>query len=156
MQFFNDVLDFFETLTFIDYVFFFAIIILLILIITLIYFIKSNKEVFEQENENSDDLKAITNKLANSHPRVEFTSYEKDQEEKAIISYDELLKKSKLSQINYDEETNLDGLSIKKISFDENSIMENKPSQTPNVRVISYQNEEKFLAALKELQSLLS
>lgn len=156
MQFFSDILDFIKTLTFIDYVFFFAIVILLVLIITLIYFIKSNKEVFEEENENPDDLKAITNQLANSHPKIEFTSYEKDQEEKAIISYDELLKKSKLSQLNYDEETNLDGLSIKKISFDETPIIEKEPSQTPNVRVISYQNEEKFLAALKELQSLLS
>lgn len=156
MQLLNDILEFLKTLTLIDYIFFFAVIILLILIITLIYFIKSNNEVFISENPNTSDLKAITKKLEEDHPRIEFTDYEKDQEEKAIISYDELLKKSKSSTINYDEETNLDGLSIKKINLDEPLILNDEIKPTGNVRVISYQQEEKFLAALKQLQSMLS
>ncbi len=158
MHIFKDILDFINTLTFIDYVFFFAVILLLILIITLIYFIKSNNEVFQSNETSSNDLIEITKKLEQEEekPRIEFTSYEQDQEDKAIISYDELVKKGKLGQINYEDEQNYDGLSIKKISLEEGSPPEVEEEPKSSIRVISYQNEEQFLIALKKLQSLLN
>ncbi len=156
MHIFKDILDFINTLTFIDYVFFFAVILLLILVITLIYFIKSNNDVFSNKSKPDNDLVEITKKLEEEKPRIELTSYEQDQEDKAIISYDELVQKGKLGQINYEDEQDLDGLSVKKINIDgieSDSSVTNLP---PTIRVISYQNEEQFLRALKQLQSLLN
>ena len=155
MQVFKDVLEFIKSLTFIDYIFFFAVVILLILIITLIYFIKSNDDIFETETD-SNDLKEITKQLEKEKPRIEFTEYEKDQEDKAIISYDELLSKKNLGELNYEEEKDLDGLSVKKVNLDDTNINVSEASETPKVRLMSYQNEEKFLESLKALQNLLN
>ena len=157
MHWFNDIIDFVKTLTFVDYVFFFAIVILLILVVTLLYFIKSNNDVFENNNESKNELLEITKKLETEKPRIEFTSYEKDQEDKAIISYDELLEKNKKGELNYDEELDLNGISVKKINLEELPKTDSKnQSNESTIRVISYQNEEKFLLALKQLQSLLN
>jgi hypothetical protein len=159
MHIFKDIIDFIKTLTVVDYVFFFAVILLLVLIITLVYFIKSNNEVFIETTASSNDsneIKDIAQKLEIEKPRVEFTPYEKDQEDKAIISYEELVQKSKTGQINYEEEKDLEGLSVKKINLDETITDTSEETPISEVRVISYQNEENFLQALKKLQSLLN
>ena len=46
------------------------------------------------------------------------TEYEKEQEEKAIISYEELVNSIKKKKINYEDEKNDKDVSIKKIDLD--------------------------------------
>ncbi len=166
MQFFKDIFEFLKSLTFIDYIFFFAIIVLLILIVTLIYFIKINDEVFlnKKDKENLETtkemaiVKEITKNMVNKEPKtVSFTDYEKDQEEKAIISYDELLKHDNNYEINYEKEEVYDDLKVKKIDLD-HLIMDKEENPKPNFagRAISFQKEEAFLQALKRLQNGLN
>ena len=124
MQILDDIMNFLKTLSFVDVIFFFAVLALMLLIIVLIYFIRENQ--YEEEinnltpgnnlppktNNNSDEiasLKEITEALENAEPSaINLNKYEEDQEEKAIISYDELLKKKNDFAINYSEEEALD------------------------------------------------
>ncbi len=157
MQILYDMKDFLETLTFVDFVFFFAVIVLLILIITLIYFIKINEEVLN-ESKSKSELELINEAILKDNESLtnNFVSFEKEQEEKAIISYDELIKKNNNCTISYSEEKEIDGLLVKKIEtssdYNENIVV----PDTSSVRVISYQKEEEFLKALKNLKSMLS
>ena len=160
MKLFNDIDDFLETLSFIDVVFFFAVLILIILVVTLIYFIKINKD--DEEDKKQDDetaemkiVKEIRENMKNDDVVINFTDYEKDQEEKAIISYDELLNKSNKYGLNYEKEDIYDDLSVKKVDLDN---LVNKNSEikvNSDVRVISFAKEEAFLEALKRLQKEL-
>ena len=160
MKLFNDIGDFLETLSFIDVVFFFAVLILIILVVTLIYFIKINKD--DEEDKKQDDetaemkiVKEIRENMKNDDVVINFTDYEKDQEEKAIISYDELLNKSNKYGLNYEKEDVYDDLSVKKVDLDN---LVNKNSEikvNSDVRVISFAKEEAFLEALKQLKKEL-
>lgn len=198
MNLLNDIYRFISCLSFVDIVFFIAIITLLILLVTLVYFIRINKDVLDEDdlfppsnfkkeeplieekkdiieqieirkpesvaNEYNDeegellDLESLTKKLKaeENSERVTCTEYEKDQEEKAIISYDELLQKHNRYAINYEKEEILDDLIVKKVNLNDlvNKNVEEEIKE--EVRVISYQKEEAFLSALKELNSLLN
>ena len=118
------------------------------------------EEVFKEKDEmvNKDetnqemvDLQSITKDLENkqNEKTIDFTSYEAEQEEKAIISYDELLEASKKVSINYPEEKNIDNTG--KIELDPI-----KKELNSKVELVSYEHEEDFLKALKQLQSLLN
>ena len=70
-------------------------------------FIKINKD--DEEEKKQDDetaemkiVKEIRENMKNDDVVINFTDYEKDQEEKAIISYDELLNKSNKYGLNYE------------------------------------------------------
>ncbi len=182
MNIFKDVIGFINTLTFIDFVFFFSVVLLIILIVSLIYFIKINDEVFEKveeskseslvnvdtvtavsdiydENEEGEllDLQALTKQLEeNKGMNIDLTAYEKEQEERAIISYDELLKKTNNSKINYENEEIIDDITVKKVDLANlvSNIENNEPKIS--VQVISYEKEEAFLQALKQLQQNLN
>lgn len=193
MSIFKDIYNFINSLSFVDIVFLVAVIILLILIITLIYFIKINKEVFDEndllnvkikkekkedivdkiikndiennkEEEYNDeegellDLEGLTKKLEQekNSEELKIDNYEKEQEEKAIISYDELLKKKNHYAINYEKEEVVDDLIIKKVNLNNLINTDIKDDNSNVVKVISYQKEEEFLKALKELNSLLN
>ena len=91
----------------VDIIFFFAVLILMILIVTLIYFIKINNETEEKDLEETQEMKIakeLRDSMKNSEPTIKFTDYEKDQEDKAIISYDELLNKGNNYELNYEKE----------------------------------------------------
>ena len=77
------------------------------------------------------------------------------QKEKAIISYDELLQRQNKYAVNYEKEEIIDDLVVKKVDLND---LVNKDEQVKikEVRVISYEKEEAFLNALKELNSLLN
>ena len=142
----------------VDIIFFFAVLILMILIVTLIYFIKINNETEEKDLEETQEMKIakeLRDSMKNSEPTIKFTDYEKDQEDKAIISYDELLNKGNNYELNYEKEEMHDDLSVKKVNLD--NLIKEKNDSTPNleVRVISFQKEEAFLEALKRLQQEL-
>ena len=108
-QLLKDMLHFITGFNQMDLLLYFAVLILIILVVSLIYIIKTSDEEEEYTNpeegttlynEEDVDLKEIiTNIEESTPPVVEYTDYEKEQEEKAIISYDELLERSKMGMI---------------------------------------------------------
>lgn len=173
MQIIDDIMNFLKTLSFVDVVFFFAVLALMLLIIVLIYFIRENRAEEEMDfpsqgnnlppkNDNNNDeitsLKEITEALENAEPSaINLNKYEEDQEEKAIISYDELLKRKNDFAINYSEEESLDDdLTVKKVDLDNLINKEVRVKPEIKVSVISYEKEEAFLEALKKLQQTLN
>ena len=142
----------------VDIIFFFAVLILMILIVTLIYFIKINNETEEKDLEETQEMKIakeLRDSMKNSEPTIKFTDYEKDQEDKAIISYDELLNKGNNYELNYEKEEMHDDLSVKKVYLDNLVNKNNNTVSNIEVRLISFQKEEAFLEALKRLQKEL-
>ena len=113
-------------------------------------------EEFNDEEGELLDLKSLTEKLANEEREpLGVQEYEKEQEEKAIISYDELLKKKNKYAVNYEKEEVLDDLVVKKVDLND-LVNKNVIDEIKEVRVISYEKEEAFLNALKELNKLLN
>lgn len=159
MKFFSDIGEFLKTLNFVDIVFFFAVVILMVLIVTLIYFIKINNDEEQKDvKEETAEMKIvreIQENLGKEEQTVKFTDYERDQEDKAIISYDELLNKGSNYTLNYEKEELKDDVSIKKVNLDD--LLKKQEAETPkvDVRVISFAKEEAFLQALKQLQKEL-
>ena len=142
----------------VDIIFFFSVLILMILIVTLIYFIKINNETEEKDLEETQEMKIakeLRDSMKNSEPTIKFTDYEKDQEDKAIISYDELLNKGNNYELNYEKEEMHDDLSVKKVDLDNLVNKNNNTVSNIEVRLISFQKEEAFLEALKRLQKEL-
>lgn len=166
MKFFSDVIEFLKNLSFVDIVFFFAILILMVLVVTLIYFIKINNDMPEIINEVKDDdekldettemqiVKEIEKAVNDPKRDVIISQYEKEQEDKAIISYEELVDKSSNYHLNYENEENNDNLSIKKINLEDFSGINTEKTKM-EARVISFAKEEAFLEALKKLQQEL-
>lgn len=140
---FNEIVSFISTLKLVDYIFFFAIITLFILILTLIYFIKINDQVFEQELEKKT-IKKITKTIEKetkpkSHILDEF---EQEQENTAIISCEELLNSDNNNlELNVVEEKEIGDISIKKLDG-ENTFLPAGSSE--------YKKEELFLSTLKK------
>lgn len=171
MHIIYDTVGFIKTLAFVDVIFFLAVLGLMLLVITLIYFIKENNDdEFNKAEENAAptiegideeilNLKEIKDALesASEPDVVNLSRYEEEQEEKAIISYEELLKRKQDFAINYtDEEEIEDDLTVRKVDLDN---LLNKDVVEPsniNVTVISYKKEEAFLEALKNLQHMLN
>lgn len=182
MNIFSDMIGFLNTLTFIDLVFFFSVVLLIILIVSLIYFVKINDEVFDkkgvvEEKQNAIDkietplpqafnddeegelldLQAITKALEeNKNLNIDLTEYEKEQEERAIISYEELLKKTNNAEINYETEQVVDDITIKKVDLANLVNLTERAETKIKVQIISYEREEAFLDALKKLQQNLN
>ncbi len=123
------------------------------------------------------DLQNIVNTLDESpKPIIDMTAYEEEQEKKAIISYDELLQSANSKPISYDEEKMIDDvIPVKKIQtaslelpkIKNETIIQNlelKPkepkieinSENSSSKLFSYEKEEAFLKALKELNELLN
>ena len=186
---FLDFTSFIKSLTLIDILFILSLIGLVVLIVTLLYIIKVNNEdnieiiddnevkketqiqQLENKEENEElDLARISKEIdENPTKPITLNDYEREQEEKAIISYDELIKTKEipLEEINYKNEENVDGLTVKTVNLDEitkpielpkikttdSNLSEEKPSLN---KLISYEKEDEFLAALKQLESLLN
>jgi hypothetical protein len=178
--------NFITSLGLVDVIFLAAILLLIILIVVLIYIIRINDgEMFEDDAEeekaqslkdnilktatDSDtdiDLAQISKDIESSEPKpIILNKYEQEQEEKAIISYDELLKTKQNYQINYQDEEDVEGLKVKKIDVNNlTSILPSNNDSYPNTDdcynkqtiLISYDKEEAFLAALKKLQKQLN
>ena len=93
--------------------------------------------------------------LKNIKP-IDFTPYEKEEEEKAIISYDELLSNTGQYELNYlNEEKNGDVL-VKTVDL--NNLINVKKSEPikMEVHLMSLRKEEEFLKTLKELSKSLN
>lgn len=145
--FIKDLIDLLNVFTLLDYILFFSVVFLLILVLILVYFIKINeapKETFEQKPIKNEDKINV------------FSSYEEEQEKKAVISYEELKKVNQNKKINYEEEINIDGINIKKINLQDLYTDEEEPvNESRNIIIIDTRHEEEFLNTLKRLQSVL-
>ena len=155
----KDIILFLKNLTFVDYVFFFTVIFLIILVVSLVYFIKINEDVIEKEEKltDPDNLKNIAAAIKKEAKPITFTSYEQEQEDKAIISYDELLSNTGEYQLNYSSEDDSAGISVKKFDLD-NLVNPTVKVEGPKLQVhlMPLKREEEFLKALKELQKSLN
>lgn len=188
---FQDVLGIFTSFSLVDYVLYIAVVTLIILIVSLIYVIHNEKEEVNEDIENKEsegvldmkpkaneiddeiDLQNIVNMIdENPKPLADMTLYEEEQEKRAIISYDELIKEAKAKPLYYDQEELVDDvIPVKRIQttpkketplvLPELKLEKKEPEFTVDVmentsKLFTYEKEEAFLKALKELEKLLN
>ena len=133
----------------------------LILIILALLWILNKKENMMKNKQERFDLEAITKNISENYKpvNVRLTSYEQEQEDNAIISYEELVNKMNSSKINYDnsyihEESDID---VRKIEVDKDIDEEKEfvSNKTSGLNMMNYEKEEEFLNILKKLQESL-
>ncbi|MFA7120415.1 MAG: hypothetical protein WC277_02955 [Bacilli bacterium] len=143
-----------------DYFFFIGTFLLIVLFIYVLYLIKlSDLEANEKNGIIADDfdIASVANAIEKEYKpeAIKLTNYEVEQENNAIISYEELVKNKDKIGIGYDDEYayELPELDVKKINLTNqiNNIEEPKL----DVKLMQYDKEEAFLKALKELQENL-
>ena len=175
-----------ENFTNSDALVFIFVIFLIVVSMMMVYLVYSqNKQLTQElmmrdkkarEDKNKElDLRALSKELesAPKEKNIELTSYEAEQEEKAIISYEELVDANKNLGINYSDTDELDNIVVKKVDLEntgkinideiqeqaaqkvveESPIVEEEPATDS---VLTYEHEEEFLETLKQLQSLLN
>ena len=164
----KNIFGFIYSLSMGDYFFFIGTFLLIVLFIYIIYLIKCSDDekpkLLNKKNNNVADIfdiEAVTKAIEKDYKpeNIKLTTYEEDQESNAIISYDELLNNKDKPSISYDDEYVFDNqipdISVKK--FDLNNPTNNKIENPKlDVKLMSYDKEEDFLKALKELQQNLS
>lgn len=150
-----------QLVTMIDLLIVALIIWLIFISIILLDFIKNkekNMNTVRKAKADMIDLEAITRNIEENYKpvNIELTSYEQEQENNAIISYEELLKNKNSNQINYDDEfENSTDISVKKVNLEKN-VGTSVPPTKIEVNLMSYEKEEAFLKALKQLQNDLA
>jgi hypothetical protein len=134
----------------------------MILISIILLILLKNKErnmsALLKSKKDMIDLEKITKNIETNYKPaiVELTSYEQEQENNAIISYEELLASRNNSDVNYDNEyKNNTDIGIKKVSFS-NSKGESIGQTKIEVNLMNYEKEEAFLKALRQLQKDLA
>lgn len=143
---------------------FLSILCILVLLIIFIYIdicLDKKEKKMAIEKKNRVDLETITQNIERDYKPliVKLTSYEQEQEDNAVISYDELVKR-KNEEFNYDSEfknnTNVD---VKKIDLENEPEVRAKETKVESGEIKAslntYEKEEDFLKALKQLQSNL-
>ena len=105
------------------------------------------------------DLLSVSHELE-SLPRerkVSLTPYEEEQEEKAIISYDELVNR-KNENISYNNEfrTADNDILVKQVDLDMTQKVDLESSNDIREKDKDYKHEEEFLKSLKDLQKVLN
>lgn len=146
----------------IDDLLFITVIIWMILISIIILNSMKNKErsmsARLKSRKDMIDLEAITKNIETNYKPaiVELTSYEQEQENNAIISYDELLEARGKDGVNYDSEyQNSSDINIKKVNLSD-KLGDEIPQTKIEVTLMSYEKEEAFLKALRQLQNDLA
>lgn len=156
----ENLMGFIYSLSMGDYFFFIGTFLLIVLFIYILYLIKCS-DVEEKPASKSDsfDIEAACKAIEKDYKpeTIKLTNYEEEQENNAIISYEELIKNKDKVSVNYDDEYKFDipELSVKKIDLNAKG---GEKIEVPKmeVRLMSYEKEEDFLKALKELQKNLS
>lgn len=195
MNILEDIWAIISSLSIVDYILYFGIITLICLVISLIYILKTekleqeDKDMFEEgpletSKDEEIDLQNIVNIIdENPKPLVDMTAYEEEQEQKAIISYDELIKAAQAGSLSYDNEELVDDvIPVKKIQVSPMELPKLKENEsvisslelpqkepklevdtvvsptptTAQVKLFSYEKEEAFLKALQQLSELLN
>jgi len=165
-DFLENILGFLYALSMGDYFFLIATFLLILALIYIIYLIKRDdfmdEKRFEVNGDNdSMDILSICEAIESDYKpgTIELTSYEEEQENNAIISYEELVKSKNTNTINYDSDYKYDSdeLNVRKIQIDEYKISEKHEKEIElKVKLMHYDKEEAFLEALKQLQQNLS
>lgn len=155
-EMFKNLFGFLYSLSKGDYFFFIGTFLLIVLLIYIIYLLK-----LDDEEEEKFDIKKVTKSLEKDYKQqsvnIPLTSYEEEQENNAIISYDELVKTKELNVVSYDDtfSNTVPDLEVKKFDLEgTGSIKVIDPKV--EVKLIEYEKEEEFLKVLKDLQSKLS
>ena len=110
---------------------------------------------------NKDYLLNVSKELESSmEPQtIQLTAYEQEQEDNAIISYEELVNKMNMSKINYDNNYvhEEEDISVRKIEVDKeiDDKKEFVSNKTSRYTMMNYEKEEEFLNVLKKLQESL-
>ena len=163
----------FENIANSDVFVFIIIIFLLIVSMMMVYLVYSqNKQLTEElmlrdkknreAKENKElDLRELTKELENApkEKNIELTDYEAEQEEKAIISYEELLSANQGQNINYSDFDETEDVVVKKVDLANTGPMnlnEIREITEEAKEPVSYAHEEEVLESLKQLQSLLN
>ena len=140
-----------------DLIFILIIIVLLIAAVIVLMMIKQEEKkimsIEEKSKKTMIDLDKITANIERDYKplNIELTSYEQEQENNAVISYEEL--KNKGMNTTYEELEETSG--VKKIDFNKQIDLEH--TQKIEVPLLSnYEKEEAFLKALRQLQSDLA
>lgn len=150
-------------ITYGDYIF--LGLILILLLISVLYLKdmnKKEKKMMEQVNKAKKDmidLEAITRNIETDYRpvNIELSTYEQEQENNAIISYEELINNKDNNNVNYDESYLNDNkdVDIKKVDLNDDYGV-NVDNKGYVVSLMSYEKEEAFLRALRQLQSDLA
>jgi hypothetical protein len=140
-----------------DFIYIISIIFVLIFAVYLLSKLNIKEKYMEtvsKANRDMQDLEKISKNIESDYKpvNIELTSYEKEQEDNAIISYDELVK-TQDSGYSYDESFKPESdVSVKRIDLDKPSGEIIAPQEKNKVKLLNYDKEEAFLAALKQLQ----
>ncbi len=163
-EMYENLVGFIYSLSMGDYFFFIGTFLLIVLFVYILYLIKCS-DGEEAENAVSDkkddfDIEAVTKAIEKDYKpeTIRLTSYEEEQENNAVISYEELLKNKDKISVSYDDEYEFEEptLSVKKFDLTNTSETPVIDESKLKVQLISYEKEEEFLKALKDLQSNLS
>lgn len=156
----KDLFGFMYSLSMGDYFFFIGTILLIVLLVYIVYLIKCGDEEETVIGKDGFDIEAVCKNIEKNYKpeTIKLTSYEEEQENNAIISYDELIKNKDKINISYDDEYNspVPELTVRKISISEDKNENTLEMPKLNVKMFEYEEEENFLKALKELQKDLS
>lgn len=138
---------------------FIAIAILLIIFSVLLIKVLKNKEkdmeAINKAKKDMIDLESITKNIERDYKpfNIELTSYEKAQEDSAIISYEELIKNKDNQQLKYDESyESSNDVQVRKLDFSKQAHGVEVETTKTNMNLMNYEKEEAFLAALKQLK----
>ena len=163
-EMYENLVGFIYSLSMGDYFFFIGTFLLIVLFVYILYLIKCSdgEEVLNAVSDKKDDfdIEAVTKAIEKDYKpeTIRLTSYEEEQENNAIISYEELLKNKDKISVSYDDEYEFEEqtLSVKKFDLTNTSETPVIDESKLKVQLISYEKEEEFLKALKDLQSNLS
>ena len=156
----ENIFGFLYTLSMGDYIFLIATFVIILAFVYVLYLIKRDEDMGSlYSNDDISYLENVKEKLESEYKpnEIELTDYEKEQEESAIISYEELIKIKNKLNISYDEnyKSDTEEINVKKIMLNDKGIKE-EDTKTLDVKLMNYDKEEAFLVALKQLQKNLS
>ena len=156
----ENIFGFLYTLSMGDYIFFIGTFIILLAFLYVLYLMNRDDDMgILYNNDDITSIESIKETIEREYKpgNIELTDYEKEQEENAIISYEELIKSKDKHAVSYDDEykAETDEISIRKINVDEVDVKSEETSGL-QVKLMSYDKEEAFLTALKQLQQNLT
>ncbi len=163
-EMYENLVGFIYSLSMGDYFFFIGTFLLIVLFVYILYLIKCSdgEEALNAVSDKKDDfdIEAVTKAIEKDYKpeTIRLTSYEEEQENNAVISYEELLKNKDKISVSYDDEYEFEEptLSVKKFDLTNTSETPVIDESKLKVQLMSYEKEEEFLKALKDLQSNLS
>lgn len=163
-EMYENLVGFIYSLSMGDYFFFIGTFLLIVLFVYILYLIKCSdgEEVLNAVSDKKDDfdIEAVTKAIEKDYKpeTIRLTSYEEEQENNAVISYEELLRNKDKISVSYDDEYEFEEptLSVKKFDLTNTSETPVIDESKLKVQLMSYEKEEEFLKALKDLQSNLS